>query len=43
MEKVEFIYYAVPFNRFNITAVCKVKGGPDYFVNVRAESSDVAY
>ena len=42
-EYVDFTYYAVPFNNFNITAICRVKGGPDYFVKINAEASDVAY
>ena len=42
-EYVDFTYYAVPFNSFNITAVCWVKGGPDYFVKINAEASDVSY
>ena len=42
-EKVEFSYYAVPFCSFKLTAVCKVIGGPEYFVKINAEASDVAY
>ena len=42
-EKVEFSYYALPYNRFNLKAVCKVQGGPDYLVDIKAEASDVAY
>jgi hydrocephalus-inducing protein len=42
-EYVDFTYYAVPFNSFNITAICRVTGGPDYFVKINAEASDVAY
>lgn len=42
-EYVDFTYYAVPFNSFHITAICRVQGGPDYFVKINAEASDVAY
>ena len=42
-EKIEFSYYAVPYKSFHLTAVCKVVGGPDYFVKINAEASDVAY
>ena len=42
-EKIEFSYYAVPFKNYHLTAVCKVIGGPDYFVKLTAEASDVAY
>jgi hypothetical protein len=40
---VEFTYYAIPFKKFDITAVCKITGGPEYFVRIYAEASDVAY
>ena len=26
-----------------MTAVCKTKGGPEYFVKINAEASDVVY
>lgn len=43
VEKIEFSYYAQPFKSHKITALCRVEGGPDYLVKVRAEASDVAY
>ena len=42
-ENVEFIYFAMSNRKFNVTAVCKVEGGPDYYINVSAEASNVAY
>lgn len=42
-ESVEFLYFALSNRRFQVTAVCKVDGGPDYFINVSAEASSVAY
>ncbi len=42
-EKVEFSYYAVPSEKYNLTAVCRLTGGPEYYVNIKAEASDVEY
>lgn len=42
-ENVEFLYFAVSNKKFNVTAICKVEGGPDYCINVTAEASNVAY
>ena len=42
-ENVEFLYFAMANRNFNVTAVCKVEGGPDYFISVAAEASNVAY
>lgn len=42
-EKIEFSYFAVPFKSFSVCSVCKVEGGPDYYVIVRAEASNVEY
>jgi hydrocephalus-inducing protein len=42
-EHVEFVYFAMSNRRFNVVAMCKVEGGPDYFISVKAEASNVAY
>lgn len=42
-EKVEFYYYAIPKHSFKLTAVCKTIGGPQYYVKINAEASDVGY
>ena len=42
-EKIEFSYLAVPNKIFSVIAVCRVNGGPDYFVKIRSEASEVNY
>lgn len=42
-ERIEFSYNAVPNKVFNVIAVCRVDGGPDYFVKIRSEASEVNY
>lgn len=42
-EKVEFSYFAISNRIFEITALCKVDGGPDYPISINAEASSVAY
>lgn len=42
-ENVEFSYYAIPFLKFEINAICWIIGGPEYIVKIKGEASDVAY
>lgn len=42
-EKIEFNYLAVPNKKYDIIAVCRVSGGPDYFVKIKSEASEVNY
>ena len=42
-EKIEFSYLAVPNKVFDVVAVCRVNGGPDYFVKIKSEASEVNY
>jgi hydrocephalus-inducing protein len=42
-EKVEFSYFAISNRVFELTALCKIDGGPDYPTHISAEASNVAY
>lgn len=42
-EKIEFSYLAIANKKFEIIAVCRVSGGPDYFVKIKSEASEVNY
>ena len=42
-EKIEFSYLAIANKKFDIIAVCRVNGGPDYFVKIKSEASEVNY
>jgi hypothetical protein len=41
--KIDFSYRACANKKFDIIAVCRVNGGPDYFVKIKSEASEVNY
>ncbi|GBG33770.1 Hydrocephalus-inducing protein-like [Hondaea fermentalgiana] len=42
-QEVEVSYFAHANQRFDVTAVCEVEGGPEYEVSLRGEASQIHY